>query len=250
MARKDPLIPGMDRVVESAFADAQATVRELQGSHPGASPEELVNRVIRQTAKEMAVGGAITGGAAASPVAGFTVAAAAVGTDAAFNANRLGEMVMAIGLLYGHADATVEERKVWLWAVMGMADSAAVGLSGLAARWGARGSTRMLAKIPTGSKKAFVAKAAKSGSPWGLAALLPYGVGAGVGAAGNAALVLAVGRAAKEYFTRTPPADGRVAEFVDEDTVLLDDEPPQGPPSTTDSGDDPDDDIVDAEIVG
>ena len=247
MARKDPLIPGMDRVVESAFADAQATVRDLQGAHPGASPDELVNRVIRQTAKEMAVGGAITGGA---PVAGLTVAAAAVGTDAAFNANRLGEMVMAIGLLYGHADATVEERKVWLWAVMGMADSAAVGLSGLAARWGARGSSRMLAKVPSSSKKAFAAKAAKSGSPWGLAALLPYGVGAGVGAAGNAALVLAVGRAAKEYFTRTPPPDGRVAEFVDEDTVLLDDEPPAGARSSSQPGDDPDDDIVDAEIVG
>jgi len=45
MARKDPLIPGMDRVVESAFADAQATVRDLQRDHPGASPDELVNRV-------------------------------------------------------------------------------------------------------------------------------------------------------------------------------------------------------------
>ena len=104
----------------------------------------------------------------------------------------------------------------------------------------------MLAKVPSSSKKAFVAKAAKSGSPWGIAALLPYGVGAGVGAAGNAALVLAVGRAAKEYFTRTPPPDGRVAEFVDDDTVLLDDDPPAG----SAPGDDTDDDIVDAEIVG
>ena len=249
MARKDPLIPGMDRVVESAFADAQATVRQLRAEHPGASPEDLVNRVVRQTAKEMAIGGAMTGGAAASPVAGITMAAAAVGTDAAFNANRLGEMVMAIGLIYGHGDATVEERKLWLVAVMGMADSAAVGLSGLAARWGARGSSRLLAKVPSSSKKAFVAKAARSGSPWGLAALLPYGVGAGVGAAGNAALVLAVGRAAREYFTRTPPRDGRVAEYVDEDTVLLDDEPAPAPPPGP-AGDDPDDDIVDAEIVG
>ncbi len=248
MARKDPLIPGMDRVVESAFADAQETVRQLRAAHPGASPDELVSRVVRQTAKEMAIGGAMTGGAAASPVAGITLAAAAVGTDAAFNANRLGEMVMAIGLLYGHGDATVEERKLWLVAVMGMADSAAVGLSGLAARWGARGSTRLLAKVPASSKKAFVAKAARSGSPWGLAALLPYGVGAGVGAAGNAALVLAVGRAAREYFTRTPPPDGRVAEYVDDDTVLLDDDPPAR--ADRDPGDDPDDDVVDAEIVG
>jgi hypothetical protein len=36
--------------------------------------------------------------------------------------------------------------------------------------------------------------------PWGLAALLPYTLGASVGAAGNLALAVSVGRAATRYF--------------------------------------------------
>jgi hypothetical protein len=45
-----------------------------------------------------------------------------------------------------------------------------------------------------------VSRLANNKGPWSIAALVPYGIGAGVGAAGNAALAQAVGRAAKQYF--------------------------------------------------
>lgn len=243
--------PALERVVESRYSAAEDQVRRLRAAHPDEDTEVLADRLVRQYVRDLAIGGAVTGGAAASPLAGVTVLAAA-GVDAAYSAGRLGEMIMAIGILYGHEHSTVEQRTAWMWAVMGMADGAAVGLSGLAAKVGTRGGARLLARLPNSAVAAanqragrrLAARLARSRSPWGLAALLPYGIGAGVGAAGNVALVLGVGRAAKEFFARTAPVGGRVAEVLDDETVLLEDDRSPAAPERPHA-----DDIVDAEVV-
>ncbi|MEZ5268449.1 MAG: hypothetical protein R2789_07760 [Microthrixaceae bacterium] len=54
---------------------------------------------------------------------------------------------------------------------------------------------------------------AGKGGPWGLAALLPYGIGASVGAAGNAALALSVGRAAQRWFSAHSDDSGLLVHF-------------------------------------
>lgn len=247
----------LDRVVEQRYGAAVNDVAALRAEFPEDSPAELANRIIRRYAKELAIGGAVSGGAAASPVAGVAVAAASAGADATFSAGRLGEMIMAIGLVYGHDTTTVDERRAAIVTVMGLADGAAVGMSGLAARAGAKGGARVLQRIPTttppataGAGRKALAKLGNTKGPWSLTALIPYGIGAGVGAAGNALLARAVGRAAKEYFAAHPAADGfsvrvEVVEVLDEETELLDDDAAAPwPPPPPDA-----DDIVDAEIV-
>ncbi len=260
------LQPFVDRVVEHRYGAAVGDVASLRAQFPGDTPDELANRLIRRYAKDLAVGGAISGGAAASPVAGVAVAAASAGADATFSVGRLGEMIMAIGLAYGHASTTVDERRAAIVTVMGLADGAAVGMSGLAARAGAKGGARVLQRIPTGSppatataRRRALSKLNSTKGPWSLTALIPYGIGAGVGAAGNALLARTVGRAAKEYFstrvthdpaTSTPP---EVIEVLDEETELLDPDVDHfGGAATTGATDRAvahDDDIVDAEIV-
>jgi hypothetical protein len=255
------LLPVVDRLVEQRYSSAVHDVAALRGEFPDESPDELANRIIRRYARELAMGGAVTGGAAASPVAGVAVAAASAGADATFSVGRLGEMIMAIGLVYGHDTTTVDERRAAILTIMGLADGAAVGMSGLAARAGAKGGARVLQRIPTappsataGAGRKALAKLSSTKGPWSLAALVPYGIGAGVGAAGNALLARAVGRASKEYFSSHAPRSAGVApevvEVLDEETELLDDDPAAGgatpPPG---SAPDPDDDIVDAEIV-
>ncbi len=145
-------------------------------------------------------------------MAGMTAAAAVLGTDAV-NVSRLGEMVMAIGILHGHARADADERALWVAAALGASEGAAMGVTGLAARAGARGGARILQRIPTavattaagvGRTRRLAGRLAAKGGPWGLAALVPYGIGAGVGAAGNTALAYSVGRAARRYFTARP----------------------------------------------
>ncbi|MFZ4519807.1 MAG: hypothetical protein ACOYOP_15570 [Microthrixaceae bacterium] len=202
------LLPVVDRLVDQRSIVAWETVQRLREEHPGASTDELADLLIRRCVKEMALGGAVTGGAAASPVAGVAVAAASAGADATYSVGRLSEMIMGLGLLYGHEAATPEERRGWIIAVLGISEGAAVGLTGLAARLGSRGGARLLSRLPdaasagatAGRGTKALARMKTTKGPWGLAALVPYGIGASVGAAGNAVLAQSVGTAAKQFF--------------------------------------------------
>jgi hypothetical protein len=209
------LVPVVERLVEQRYDRAIEAVARLRAEDPGAAPGELAGRLIRRYTKDLALGGAIAGGAAASPVAGMAIMAASAGADAAVSVGRLGEMIMAIGVLYGHDTTTVEQRRSAVLAVMGLADGATIGVSGLAARAGARGGARLLRRLPTapppagaGVARRTAARLARSRGPWSVAALVPYGIGASVGAAGNALLTRAVGRAAQEYFGGSGSAVG------------------------------------------
>ena len=142
-------MPFVDRIVEHRYDAAVDEVAVLRGQFPDDSPEELANRLIRRYAKDMALGGAVSGGAAASPVAGVAVAAASAGADATFSVGRLGEMIMAIGMVYGHDATTVDQRRSAIVTIMGLADGAAVGMSGLAARaWSRRAAPAAPAAHP------------------------------------------------------------------------------------------------------
>ena len=242
----------VERLVAQRHGAAVEAVARLREEHPDAGPDELADLLIRRCVRDMALGGAVTGGAAASPVAGVAVAAATAGADATWSVGRLGEMVVGMGIIYGHDEATRRERAVWVAAAHGLTEGAAIGVTGLAARFGARSGARLLARVPTAAAGAAtagrfaragatVAKVAGGKGPWSLAALLPYGIGAGIGAAGNAALAQTVGRSAKQYFTSLgPPADppgGTVwvddevidVEVVEEiilDAEIVDERPP------------------------
>lgn len=245
-------------MVDQRFAAAVESVSRLRAEDPTATPDQLADRLVRRTSKEMALGGAMTGGAAASPVAGVAVAAASAGADATYSVGKLSEMIMGLGIIYGHEHATVEERATWIWAVLGISEGAAVGLTGLAARAGSRGGARLVARLPTGTQAAVNAKLSRkvmarlsSGrGPWSLAALIPYGIGAGVGAAGNAVLAQSVGRAAKQYFSgdlarSSPPTHDPVVEDAGDEAEVLDGDGPRPGPTTASA----EEEILDAEIV-
>ncbi len=199
----------LERIVEQRYAAALDTVARLRTEHPRESSEELADRLVRQCARDLAVGGAMSGGAAASPVAGLTVAAATLGAEATYGVSRLGEMVMAVGIVHGFEHGSARDRLTWVAAVLGASEGAAIGLTGVAARAGAVGGARVLRRLPSataalagaGRTRRLAGRLAARGGPWSLAALVPYGIGAGVGAAGNAALAWSVGRAAKRYFS-------------------------------------------------
>ncbi len=247
-------------MVDQRFAMAVEAVSRLRAEDPSATPDELADRLIRKCAKELAVGGAVAGGAAASPVAGVAVAAATAGADATYSMGRLSEMIMGIGLIYDHPQNTVDERTALVLGVLGLSESAAVGLTGLAARMGSRGGARLVAKLPTGAStpasagatKKAIAKLSNTKGPWSLAALIPYGIGAGVGAAGNAVLARSVGRAAKQYFSGSwspdPPTYAPTTEDVGEGEVVEEPDAASAAPSQP-GRPSADDDIVDAVIV-
>ncbi|MCB1271874.1 MAG: hypothetical protein KDB31_10645 [Microthrixaceae bacterium] len=200
----------LEAIAEQRYDAAGELVARMRRDHPEDSTEELTNRMVRACARELAMAGALSGGAAASPMAGPASAAALLGTEGAMNAARLGELVMAIGILHGHDQTGAGDRALWLAAALGAAEATALGMTGMAARAGVRGGARLMGRLPRMSTDTTLGRiGAAAGSkrgPWALAALLPYGLGASVGAAGNMALAISVGRAATRYFASAEPA--------------------------------------------
>jgi hypothetical protein len=233
------VLAALERLVEQRAGDAAAAVGLLRAEHPAADPDELADLLIRRCVRDLTVSGAMSGGAAASPLAGSALAAA--GADSIYGVGRLSEMVMAIGIAYGRTEATTGERAGWVLAALGLSEAGAMGVTGLAAKVGARGGARLVAKLPAASgaggaaagvaagaarrgavgaaSRRAVARMASGRGPWSLAALLPYGIGAGVGAAGNALVARSVGVTAKQYFRDRPGGTAAPGSAADDPVV-------------------------------
>ena len=208
--------PIVDRLVESRYEAAIDAVAELQAAHPTANSARIADLLIRRATRELAAVAAFSGGAAASPGIGTAASALTAGADLAWTLSRLGEMVMAIGAAYGHDASSIEQRRAWVMSVLTVADGAASGVEGVAARLGARGGLAAVQRMAGTDLSAVNAGlgakvtgrivteqvAARAGR------LVPFGIGAGIGAAGNMLITRSVGRAAKDYFgaSRDPSA--------------------------------------------
>ena len=220
----------VDRIVDSRYDSAVALVGELRRRHGVHSPERVIDELVRKYSKELAAVAALSGGAAALPGTGTAAAVLATGADVAYTIGKLSEMVLAIGVAYGHDAASIEERRAWVLAVLSMGKGAVSGVEGLAGRIGAEGGARLVTTITTtqldsvNSKLAakLMARLATEQSAARLGRLLPFGIGAGVGAAGNVLIVRSVARTARRFFAVPPSAVGPHADPDVIDVEIID----------------------------
>lgn len=207
------VLPSVDRLVESRYDAAAALVARLRAEHPDLTDDQLVERIVRRFSRELGVVAAMSGGAAAVPGAGTAAAVLTAGADVAYSVSRLGEMVLAIGIAYGHDTASFEERKAWVLAVLSMSRGAVAGLDGLAAKIGAEGGAAALASLTGAQLESInsklaakvVAKLSTDAAVSRLGRVLPFGIGAGVGAAGSIAIARSVARQARRFFRPNDP---------------------------------------------
>ena len=207
------VLPSVDRLVESRYDAAAALVARLRAEHPDVTDDQLVERIVRRFSRELGVVAAMSGGAAAVPGAGTAAAVLTAGADVAYSVSRLGEMVLAIGIAYGHDAASFEERKAWVLAVLSMSRGAVAGLDGLAAKTGAEGGAAALASLTGAQLESInsklaakvVAKLSTDAAVSRLGRVLPFGIGAGVGAAGSIAIARSVARQARRFFRPNDP---------------------------------------------
>ena len=189
------------------------------------STDEIVDELVRKYSKELAAVAALSGGAAALPGTGTAAAVLATGADVAFTIGKLAEMVLAIGVAHGHDARSIEERRAWVLAVLSMGKGAVSGVEGLAGRIGAEGGARIVTTITStqldsvNSRLAakMLARLASEQSAARLGRLLPFGIGAGVGAAGNVLIVRSVARTARKFFA-VGPSTAPILE-VDPDVI-------------------------------
>ena len=202
------LLPAVDRVVDARYPSAAAAVERLRAQRPVADATDLADDLIRLARRELVTVGAVAGGTAAVPGIGTSMGLAANTADVGWTVTRIGELVLAIGLSYGHTPDSIEERRAWVLAVLAMATGASNGLRGLAREVGSKGGARIIDALPnTVLIRMNRALGRHLVTRWGarqglmrLGRLLPFGVGAVIGGAGNAAIVSVVGREAKRFF--------------------------------------------------
>lgn len=221
------VIPSIEKLVATRYGTAQRLVDDLQRLHPGAPPETIVELLQRKYTKELAVVAALSGGAAAVPGTGTLTALATTSADMAYTMTKLGEMIMAIGVAYGHDATSVTERKAWVLAVLSMGRGAVAGLDGAAAKVGERGGSALVARlsatqIDSLNSKLAARLVAKVGTEQGLVRLgklLPFGIGAGVGATGNVLIVRSISKTAQRFFSESPgPRAGSIPAEASEST--------------------------------
>lgn len=202
------LIPAVDKLVEVRYDAARRTTDRLKQRNPDASEVEIADALIRRYRKELGAAGAAAGGAAAVPGIGTASSVAVNSADVGWTIARLGEMILSIGAAYGHDAESIEERRAWVLAVLGMATGASGGLSGVAGQIGSKGGVKVVKAIPmsqiTRLNRALGGRIiVKFGTKQGavrLGRLVPFGVGAAIGGGGNVLLVRAVGNRAKDFF--------------------------------------------------
>jgi hypothetical protein len=209
----DQLADLLDRVVRSRYDHAVADVAEVRARYPSAGPAQVSQVLVRRAQRSLAAVAAMSGGAAAAPGIGTAVGLAAAGADAAWTMTRLAELVLAVGVAHGYDAPSLEERKAWVLATLAVANGATGTFEQLAGDLGSRGGIALVRRLGPARLQSLnsallsklAARVLATDSLLTLGNVLPFGIGAGIGAAGNAAITRSVGRAAIRLFSAGAP---------------------------------------------
>lgn len=118
----------VNKVVELRYEPALQNVQRLRAKRIDGTPSEIADAVIRRYRKELSTVGAASGGVAAIPGVGTEIGVAATVSESGWVATRLGQMILEIGITYGHDAESIEERRAWVLAVLSSAFGIAEGL--------------------------------------------------------------------------------------------------------------------------
>jgi len=173
--------------------------------------------ISKQFAKEMAVVGAVTGGLAAMPVVGTSAEVAANVAELSMFTMRAGELILTMAALHGYDEASVDDQRAWILAVLTFGNGAAEGLAKLAGELGkglggkaARAfPTELLQRINRRLGRTIVTKYGTKRGAVALGQAFPFGIGAVVGGTFNYGSMYAIGRQAHHFFERLPYTPSR-----------------------------------------
>jgi len=212
------LIEGIDRAVASRWDRAKQEALDVA---PGASPAVKAREIAAPIRKRMTALGAAAGATAAAPGVGTGVAVGALAAELGVVALQTTDMVMSIGAAYGHTDASPEERRAWVLAVLAFGDDAATEFATLARDMGLKisesheidiageaisgaGGQMMTIDALRRINTTLVAQVLKK---WGtrrgaatVGKLLPFGIGAAVGGSANFMMLREFAKQATTFF--------------------------------------------------
>ena len=140
----DAVLSAVDLAVGTKWEVAKERAEHLTGE----SVESKVSAVSALFARELGLIGATAGGVAAVPVAGTATTLATSVAEFGYFTMRAGELILTIGALHGHTQATVEEQRAWILSVLLFGNTAAEGFTKLAGEVGKGLGMKATRKIP------------------------------------------------------------------------------------------------------
>ena len=186
-------------------------VEWVRRSHPGESPAQIVERMEKMFLLAVTGSGSAVGATAAIPGVGTVASIAAVGAESAFFLEAAALLTLAVASVHGISAADHQQRRALVLSV-------ALGESGMEIVQKATGVTAknwasaITSRIPGPTMKGmnstlvrkFVTKYAARRSALILGKLVPAGIGAAIGGAGNRAIGKGVVKNAREAFGPAP----------------------------------------------
>lgn len=165
-----------------------------------------VTRVIRA---ELIATGALTGGIASVP---NPASLAALPADLIAVSVRLTDLILTIGAIHGHGQASIEERRLWVLSVLAFGDGAMAMSQAVAREAGIGLGKKATAAIPASALRSLnkalgrtvITKYGTKRGAVALGKLLPFGFGAAIGGGANALTVTAVARSADRFMRQLP----------------------------------------------
>lgn len=210
------VIEGVERAVTSRWDEAIRRADKAKG----ATVEAKVNDVRKDFVRELSLVGAGSGGIAALPGAGTGTAIATLGLDIGLVTMRLADMIMTIGVLRGETQASIEERKTWVLSVLAFGDGAAAGVGKLASDVGKNLRAGSMGEVSVGGVKVLnknlasrlIRRFGATEAAERFGRLMPFGIGAAIGAGLNGMTVHKVAQHADRFFREQGPA--KAAEAI------------------------------------
>ncbi|BAH54323.1 hypothetical protein [Rhodococcus opacus] len=186
-------------------------VEWVRRSHPGESPAQIVERMEKMFLLAVTGSGSAVGATAAIPGVGTVASIAAVGAESAFFLEAAALLTLAVASVHGISAADHQQRRALVLSV-------ALGESGMEIVQKATGVTAknwasaITSRIPGPTMKGmnstlvrkFITKYAARRSALILGKLVPAGIGAAIGGAGNRAIGKGVVKNAREAFGPAP----------------------------------------------
>lgn len=207
------LSSALDKALAMQRESIAKHVERVRRARPGDPPSEIIRRFERQYLAAVTASGAGVGGAAAAPGVGTGVALAlSIGEVGAFlEASTL--LTLAIAEVHGLRIDDLERRRTLVLAIV-LGDSGSKAAEKVAKRTGQHWARKVVEAVPIEAIRAvnkvlgrnFLTKFGTKEGIVVLGRLVPFGIGAAIGGAANAAFGQTVIRATRRAFGDPPPS--------------------------------------------
>lgn len=215
---------GVEKALQIQQPTVDAHIARMRRSRPDAPPTELITSLEKQFLASVSAIGAASGGAAAVPGAGTVIAIGLTAFEIGGVIEATALFALAVAEVHGVKVVDLERRRTLVTAIV-FGEGAAGFVEKAAGRAGKYWGRNLVRAIPMSAindinKRVFPRFITKWGTKQGMLVLgreIPFGIGAGIGAAGNFLVGRGSVQAARRAFGPAPanwpglpPASGRL----------------------------------------